>query len=316
MMAPRGNVSECWLRDGIQPLPPLPTDAKLQMLAALAQTGLRRVELTSFAHPRWWPQFSDAEEVVRRYPRARDVEYVALVPNETALSRAVRAQGDERRIDAVTLIVAASEAYNEKNVGKTVGDSLAEIGRCAAMAHKHSMKVVGCVGTAWACPISGKTSPDTAVRLVQRLVDLGADEIMLGDTTGEANPRDAADLVGQVVAQTGQPVIAHFHDARGTAMSNAFAAVAAGATWVDCAFGGVGGHPPEQGVQAADAGNLCTEDFVAALTPNESTGIDVAALLAAGRLAEQLLGRQLNSKVQRAGLPVALGRAARRSSGV
>jgi hydroxymethylglutaryl-CoA lyase len=132
---------------------------------------------------------------------------------------------------------------------------------------------------------------------------------MLGDTTGEAHPAAAGSLVAAVRAATALPVEAHFHDSRGVALANAFAALAAGAATIDCALGGVGGHPPEEGVQRGSAGNLCSEDVAAAFAlSGAETGLDLAAVLTAGTFAERALGRTLHSRVQQAGLPVALRR--------
>jgi hydroxymethylglutaryl-CoA lyase len=299
------TLSECWARDGIQPEAFVPTAAKLAVLAASAVAGFRRIELTSFAHPRAWPQFADAEEVVRTYDRVPGVEYAVLAPNDVALDRALA----HPRFDRVTVVVAASDSYNRTNVRRSRDDSLAEAVAMTARARAAGLAVTGCVGTAWACPIEGPTPPATVLDLASRLAAAGADEVMLGDTTGEAFPAVAGSLVAAVRAATGLPIEAHFHDSRGVALANAFAAVAAGAATVDCALGGVGGHPPEAGVQRGSAGNLCTEDVATAFAlAGLETGLDLDALLAAGARAEQALGRPLHSRVQQAGLPVALRR--------
>src|SRR5580658_9929598 len=288
-------VCECWARDGIQPESFVPTARKLAMLTQIADTGVTRMELTSFAHPAVWPQFADAAEMVASYDRRPGTEYVVLIPNVKGLQRAVAAQRSERRIDLVTAIVAASESYNAKNVGTSVEQSLQVIADVITQAHDAGLRVIGCVGTAWACPIEGPTPRARVRELAQRLTASGADEIMLGDTTGESNPVTAGALVAEVGMACGVPIIGHFHDSRGAAMSNAVAAIGAGASWVDCALGGTGGHPPESGVQASTAGNLCTEDFVAMAA---AAGLvrcpDPAAVLRAGELAEATLGRPLS----------------------
>jgi hydroxymethylglutaryl-CoA lyase len=297
-------ICECWARDGIQPEQFVPTDRKLAMLSQIGGTGVTRMELTSFAHPAVWPQFADAAEVVASYDRRPGIEYVVLVPNVKGLERAVAAQRGERRIDLVTAIVAASESYNAKNVGTSVEQSLRVMAEIIAKAHESGLRVIACVGTAWACPIEGPTPTARVRELAERLTAAGADEIMLGDTTGESNPVTAGALVAEVSGACAVPVIGHFHDSRGAAMSNAVAAVAAGARWVDCALGGTGGHPPEPGVQASTAGNLCTEDFVTMATAaGLMDGPDPAATLRAGELAEATLGRSLTSRALRAGLP-------------
>jgi hydroxymethylglutaryl-CoA lyase len=297
------TLSECWGRDGIQPESFVPTSSKLAVLAAAAAAGFRRIELTSFAHPRAWPQFADADAVVASYERAPGVEYAVLVPNARGLDRALA----NPRFDRVILVVAASDSYNRRNVGRSTDDSLAEAVLLAGRARAAGLAVTGCAGTAWACPVEGPTPPSRVAAMAARFAEAGADEVMLGDTTGEAQPRSAASLVALVGEACGLPVEAHFHDSRGVALANAFAALDAGATTIDCALGGVGGHPPEEGVQRGTAGNLCSEDLATAFAAaGVATGLDLGRLLDAGRAAEEALGRSLNSRVLRAGLPVAL----------
>lgn len=297
------KLAECWGRDGIQAEQPVPTEGKLAVLAAAGRTGASRVEVASFAHPGTWPQFADAEEVVARFERHEGVEYSVYVPNLRGYQRAAAVDGFTDRIDTVLLAIAASDSYNRKNVGRGTADALVGIGEVAAAAHSDGRRVIGCVGTAWSCPIEGEIPPAHVTGLVEKLRAAGADAVMLGDTTGEATPRSAAALVARVRAECDAELIGHFHDLRGTALANAMAAVDAGVDAIDCALGGIGGHPPDED-QAAEAGNLCTEDFATAATgAGVLTGVDLHAVLEAGGVAEQVLGRALLSKVQRAGLP-------------
>ncbi|MDQ6525242.1 hydroxymethylglutaryl-CoA lyase [Nocardioides sp. LHD-245] len=302
------RISDCWARDGIQPEGFVPTAAKLEILELLAAAGYQRVELTSFTSPRHFPQFTDAAEVLTSYRRHEGVEYAVLIPNPRGLELMQRAQGEEQRVDSVTLIVAASESYNLKNSNRTLAASLAEIRQLTPAARADGLMVTGCVGTAWGCPIEGPVDPAHSLRVATELASYGVDRIMLGDTTGEALPDTAGPLVADVAA-LGLPVVAHFHDQRGAGVANALAAGAAGATWLDVSLGGTGGHPPEAGVQTGDAGNVCAEDLATILTGmGVPLGLDLDRLISAGRRAEEVLGRQLNSMVQRAGLPVRLQR--------
>ncbi|MGX6446648.1 hydroxymethylglutaryl-CoA lyase [Patulibacter sp. S7RM1-6] len=301
------RLSDCSARDGIQPEAVVPTERKLELLDALAAVGYRRVELTSFTSPRAFPQFADAADVLRAYDRHPGIEYAVLVPNPRGLELMLRAQGDERRVDSVTLVVAASPSYNRKNTNRTLAESLAEIEQLTTAAKAAGMAVTGCVGTAWGCPLEGSVEPDHVLRVAGELAAFGVDRIMLGDTTGEAVPDTAGALVHRVVDELGLPVIAHFHDPRGVAVANALAAARSGASWLDVSLGGTGGHPPEEGVQSGEAGNVCAEDLATVLTAmGVPLGLDLDRLVAAGRLAEEVMGRELNSKVQRAGLPVRL----------
>lgn len=304
---PEARLSECWARDGIQPERPVATAHKREMLDLVVDAGFARVELTSFTHPRAFPQFRDAAEVLTTYRRRPGVEYAVLIPNPRGLELMRRAQGDERRADSITVVMAASAAYNEKNTRRTLDASLGEIETMTATARAAGLTVTGCLGTAWGCPLEGVVDPEHVLALARRLAAAGVDRVMLGDTTGEAAPRAAGALVAAVGEATGLPVVAHFHDPRGAGAANALAALDAGATWIDVSLGGTGGHPPEPGVQAAEAGNVCTEDLAAMLAASgRDPGLDLDRLLAAGRRAEEVLGRPLTSRVQRAGPPVSL----------
>jgi hydroxymethylglutaryl-CoA lyase len=302
------RICECWARDGIQPLSFVSTAEKLEQLDRIGRAGFGRVEVTSFADPRRWPQFADAEAVLKRYRRHEGVDYVVLTPNVRALERALSAQGDTpNRFDAVIAIIAASDAYTRKTLGRSTEDAIPAVSELIRKAKREGLMVIGCVGTAWGCPIQGVVPPDDVVALGLRLRDAGADELMLGDTTGEANPRTVGELVSTVAATCQAPVIAHFHDARGLALANAFAAIEAGATQIDCALGGTGGHPPDQD-QRASAGNLCTEDFVTAIVGmGIDLKVDLPAVLEAGQWAETIAGHPLESRVQRSGVPSWMG---------
>jgi hydroxymethylglutaryl-CoA lyase len=300
------RLAECWGRDGIQAERPVPTEGKLAVIAAAGGFGAGRVEVASFARPQTWPQFADATDVVARFDRRPGVEYLVYVPNLRGYQRLASVPGFAERVDSVLVAIAASDSYNRKNVRRETKEALAEIDEVIRAATRDGLKVVGCVGTAWSCPIEGPVPPGRVLELVGSLLASGAREAMLGDTTGEADPRTAAALVGLVRAECAVPVTGHFHDMRGTALANAVAAADAGADWIDCALGGIGGHPPDED-QPASAGNLCTEDFAAVATSSGLIeGIDLPAALAAGRLAESVLGRSLLSRVQRSGLPAAL----------
>lgn len=310
------QLSECWGRDGLQAEQPVPTTSKLTVLDAAGTFGAARVEVTSFARPDVWPQFADATDVVARFRRHPGVEYVVYVPNLRGYQRLASVPGFGERIDSVLVAVASSDSYNIKNVGRSTDAALAEIDAVVRAAVADGLKVVGCAGTAWACPIEGPVKPARVTALLDALLTSGATEVMLGDTTGEAHPDAAAALVADVRSACGVPVTGHFHDMRGTALANALAAANAGADWIDTALGGIGGHPPDKD-QTAAAGNLCTEDFAAvASAAGLIDGLNLTEALRAGRCAEEALGRQLLSHVQRSGLPVGVGRWGEQVDGV
>ncbi|HEV7680296.1 MAG TPA: hydroxymethylglutaryl-CoA lyase [Candidatus Dormibacteraeota bacterium] len=294
------RISECWGRDGIQAEQPVGTESKLAVLDAAGAYGAARVEVTSFARPEVWPQFADSPEVVERFQRHPGVDYVVYVPNLRGYQRFASLPGARERVDSVLVAVAATDSYNLKNTRRDTAAALAELAQVIGAATRGGFRVIGCVGTAWCCPVDGPVAPERVLELAESLLRAGAVEVMLGDTTGEANPRSATHLVERVRGEFALPVIGHFHDMRGTALANAFAACDAGVDWIDCALGGIGGHPPDEH-QAASAGNLCSEDFATVATASGILGgIDHDAMMRAGRLAEQALGRPLLSRVQRA----------------
>jgi hydroxymethylglutaryl-CoA lyase len=199
--------------------------------------------------------------------------------------------------------VAASDAYNVKNTGRGLAEATQDPVDMIAASAAAGLRTIGCVGTAWACPIEGEVSEELVLRVASQLVDAGVDELVLGDTTGEANPRAVRSLVAAMKRQFPLPLSGHFHDARGSAMANALAALDAGIDRIEGALGGLGGHPPDE-AQAGHSGNLCTEDFAAlALAAGWDLGLRLPQVLAAGSRAETAMGRRLLSRIQVAGLP-------------
>jgi hydroxymethylglutaryl-CoA lyase len=273
------------------------------VLDAVSRCGVTRVEVASLSRATAWPQFADAVDVLSRYQRRPGVTYSAYVPNVRGLQRLLDVPRDGLAVDAVLVAIAASDSYNVKNVGRPLEVALDELLEVVREARAVGLDVVGCVGTAWACPIEGPVAEDRVLGLADRMLGAGAGEIVLGDTTGEADPVSARERISAVKQRFDVPLSGHFHDARGTALANAFAAVEAGVDGIEGSLGGVGGHPPD-GDQPAPSPNLCTEDFLAtASAAGWGLNVDLGAILEAGRAAERALGRTLLSRVQRNGLP-------------
>jgi hydroxymethylglutaryl-CoA lyase len=297
------RFTECWARDGIQAEQPVTTADKLAVIEAAAGMGASRVEVAAFSKPSVWPQSADAEDVVRAVRPHAGVEFSAYVPNLRALGRLVDACGSDRTVGLVLVAVASSDSYNRKNVGRSLEDAVREVEEVVSAAVSDGFTVIGCVGTAWACPIEGRIGEQRVLELSERLLRAGAAELVLGDTTGEADIRSAGQRVRAVKHAFGVPLSGHFHNARGTAMVNAFSAIEGGVDRIEGSLGGVGGHPPD-GDQPAASPNLCTEDFVSTLVAaGYETEVVPELALAAGRLAERALGRRLLSQVQVNGLP-------------
>jgi hydroxymethylglutaryl-CoA lyase len=291
----RADVREVGPRDGLQNEPPVPVDARVRLIDALSDTGLRRIEAASFVAPAAIPAMAGAEDVMARITRAPGVVYSALVPNVRGAERALAAQADE-----IQLVVSASETHNQKNVRRTVAESLVGAHELAGLAHDAGVPVEAIVSTAFGCPYEGDIAPERVAQIAGHLVDAGADRLSFGDTTGMATPRRVDELL-DALAGAGIDVTAvglHFHDTRGTALANVLAALERGVTRFDASIGGLGGCPYAPGA----SGNAVTEDLVHMLEDlGVATGVDLDALIGCARLAQEIVGRELPSAMLHAG---------------
>jgi hydroxymethylglutaryl-CoA lyase len=291
----RADVREVGPRDGLQNEPPVPVDARVRLIDALSQTGLRRIEAASFVAPKAIPAMAGSEDVMARITRAPGVVYSALVPNVRGAERALAAQADE-----IQLVVSASETHNLKNVRRTVAESLVAASELTALSHGAGVPVEAIVSTAFGCPYEGDIAPERVAQVAGHLVDAGADRLSFGDTTGMATPRRVDDLL-DALAGAGIDITKvglHFHDTRGTALANVLAALERGVTRFDASIGGLGGCPYAPGA----SGNAVTEDLVHMLGDlGVETGIDLDALIGCARLAQEIVGRELPSAMLHAG---------------
>jgi hydroxymethylglutaryl-CoA lyase len=290
------RVYEVGPRDGLQnEAQPIPTEAKLRFIGLLADAGLREIEATSFVSPRAIPQLADADDLMARLERRKGVRYPVLVPNERGLARAEAA-----RADAACVFTAASEAFTVHNINMTIAESIDAFRPVVARAREHGWWTRGYVSTAFGCPYQGAVDEGAVVHVAQRLLELGVDELSIGDTIGVAGPADVRRVVG---ALTGAGIATdrlamHFHDTRGTALANVSAALALGIRCFDASTGGTGGCPYAPGA----AGNLATEDLVYLLDRERlSHGVDLDRLLVAAHHVSDVLGRPLSTKVGQAG---------------
>jgi len=295
-MADHVRIYEVGPRDGLQnEATPIPLEAKLQYIELLVAAGLREIEATSFVSPRAIPQLVDADALLPRLPVAEGVRYPVLVPNSRGMERAEAAGAR-----ALAVFTAASDAFTERNIGMTVAASLETFAPVLRRATDLGWWGRGYVSTAFGCPYTGAVSPDRAVEVALRLLDLGVDEVCFGDTIGVAVPGQVAALTGAAVA-AGVPlerIAFHFHDTRGTALANVAAGLDAGVRCFDSAAGGTGGCPYAPGA----AGNLATEDLVYFLDASGwEHGVDLGGVLTAARFAAGVLGRPLTTKVGQAG---------------
>jgi len=296
-------LCECFARDGLQHESAiLPAEAKIAMIERIADCGFRRIEITSFSHPRHVPQFADAEIVLKGVRRRPGVLFKATCPNPQAVRRALEARESGWGPEEISLLVSASEGHTRKNLRRSREEQWANVAEMAALA-RDAFIMVGTISVAFDCPFDGPTSPQRVLEDAQRFADLGVTRIAIGDTIGSATPPRVRDLIGWLHgALPTATFIAHFHDSRGTGIANTLAAIEAGLTHADCALGGTGGHPAGIAYGEGFTGNTCTEDLVTALEAmGYATGLDLARLREAGLEAERLLGRRLHSRTVRLG---------------
>ena len=284
----RISIREVGPRDGLQNEASVSTAAKLQLLDSLSATGVRRIEAVSFVRADAVPQMSDADEVWRQMSRAEGVRYSALVPNKRGAARALAAGVTELEV-----VVSASDTHNRANVRRGTAESLVEIASIIEDAHAAGATVQVVVATAWGCPYEGDVRIGRVLDVAGRAISDGADSISFGDTTGMATPDRVSHLVGAFRnTNPDLPLNLHFHDTRGSALANVFAALQLGVADFDSSVGGLGGCPYAPGA----SGNLCTEDFVHMVEDmGIDTGIELAAMTAVAAAAEALVGRELPS---------------------
>jgi hydroxymethylglutaryl-CoA lyase len=290
------DLREVGLRDGLQLEAPIPTAAKLEILDAVAATGVRRVEVTSFVSPKAVPALADAAEVVAELHRWPDVLFSALVAGPGGARRSVAAG-----MPHLEYVISASDGHSLANANRTTAEAVAATGDIAAMAHDAGGRCEAIVAVAWDCPFDGPTDPGAVVDLVRRAVDAGADQLCLGDTIGTTVPGRLVDLVGRVrEACPGVEVGVHLHNTRGSGIACVLAAVQAGVTQLDAAVGGLGGCPFAPGA----SGNIATEEVVYLLEGSGvRTGLDLARVLDAAAVVERAVGHPLPSNLYRAGGP-------------
>jgi len=290
------RVYEVGPRDGLQNEDaPIPTEAKLRFIELLADAGLREIEATSFVSPRAIPQLADADALMGHLERRPGVRYPVLVPNERGMARAEAAGAD-----AICVFTAASEPFTRANINMSIAESFDAFRPVLARARELRWWTRGYVSTAFGCPYQGRVGEAAVVGVAQQLLDLGVDELSIGDTIGVAGPADVRRVVGALL-RAGIPagrLAMHFHDTRGTAVANVSAALDLGIRCFDASAGGTGGCPYAPGA----AGNLATEDLVYLLDREGCRhGVDLDALLLAARHVSETLGRTLSTKVGQAG---------------
>ncbi|MEJ7803296.1 MAG: hydroxymethylglutaryl-CoA lyase [Candidatus Limnocylindria bacterium] len=290
------RIYEVGPRDGLQnEKAPIATEAKLRFIDLLADAGLREIEATSFVSPTAIPQLADADELMSRLERRAGLRYPVLVPNLRGLERAEAAGAD-----AVCVFTAASEPFTRANINMTIAESIDAFRPVLARARERGWWTRGYVSTAFGCPYQGDVGEAAVVGVALQLLELGVEELSIGDTIGVAGPADVRRVVGALLGAgiDAERLAMHFHDTRGTALADVSAALDLGIRCFDASTGGTGGCPYAPGA----AGNLATEDLVYLLDREGlSHGVDLDALLVAAQHVSATLGRPLATKVGQAG---------------
>ena len=289
------SIREVGPRDGLQNEAPVSVSDRVALIDALSATGLRRIEAASFVSPSAIPPMAGSAEVMVMIARVPGVVYSALVPNLRGAQDAIAARADE-----IEVVVSASETHNQRNVRRSVAESLTGVYEIVECASASGIAVEGIVSTAFGCPYEGDVAPERVAQLAGHLLDAGCRALSFGDTTGMATPArvdalcDALESARIDVGAIGL----HFHDTRGTALANVLAGLGRGVARYDASIGGLGGCPYAPGA----SGNAVTEDLVHMLTDmGIATGVDLEALIGCAQMAQDLVGRELPSAMLHAG---------------
>ncbi len=284
------TIVEVGARDGLQNERCLvPAKEKIAFLDLLSSSGLRTIEATSFVSPKAIPQLADADEVFAGMRKVPGVRYPVLVPNVRGYERA-RACG----ADAIALFTAASEAFVRRNINMSIAESIAAFTEVAQRAKHDGVWVRGYVSTAFGSPFGDRVTPEMVRDVSVALLDLGCDEISVGDTIGVGVPTQVEQLTPMLAGAIGLARLAyHFHDTRGTALANVYAALQHGVAIFDSSAGGLGGCPYAPGA----TGNVGTEDVLYLLAGmGIETGVDLSKVRAASRFIRGVVDHDLTSK--------------------
>jgi hydroxymethylglutaryl-CoA lyase len=292
------RVVEVGPRDGLQneasirqlPIDEL-VDARVKLIVNLAESGLNDVEAGAFVRSDRIPAMAGTDLVLKELQSVHadlwnSKKFWTLVPNRKGLELAMKAGAKH-----ISVFTATSDAFNQKNIQMSVQESLAELRPVVQEAKQAGIAVRGYVSTVWGCPYAGRVTPEKAKEVSNELLQMGVEEISLGDTIGVATPKQVEEVLN--LFPKGLPLAVHFHDTRGTAIANCLEAIQLGITTVDSSAGGLGGCPYAKGA----SGNLATEDLLYMLHGmGFSTGVDLEKVCQASLRFEEILELRLPSR--------------------
>ena len=277
------RIVEVGPRDGFQSIEQtIPTDAKIQFINTLSEAKLPEIEVTSFVSAKWIPQLADAQEVSTEIIRDSNIMYTALIPNIKGLERALDAN-----YSSVAVFTAASDTFSQKNINCSIKESITRFQRMKTSFQDNSMRVRGYISTVWVCPYEGQMEPENVLPVIDALLELGIDEISLGDTIGKATPDDVRNTLDLILSlHDANQFALHFHDTYNHALENIRVGLEYGISTFDSSAGGVGGCPFAPGasgnVSTGSVLNLCKELGI-------ETGVDGQKLSAAANFIQSYL---------------------------
>jgi len=288
-------IHEVVARDGLQIEPQfVPTERKVELIDALSEMGLAKIEVTSFVSPKAVPNLRDAETVMASIKRNPSVKYVALIANLKGAERAIAARADE-----VNLVVSVSETHNRANVHRSTDASFEGFSEITRELERTGIAVTGALSTAFGCPFEGEQAPERVMEFVRRYVELGVRSVTLADTTGMGHPKLVLDLCTEARERWPELELAlHFHNTRGMGLANVLSGLAAGVQHYEACLGGLGGCPFAPGA----TGNICTEDLVHMLEcMGYTTGVNLDKLIAVSKRLGAIVSHDLPGQVVKAG---------------
>ncbi|MCF2908255.1 hydroxymethylglutaryl-CoA lyase [Pseudoalteromonas sp. DL2-H2.2] len=284
------KIVEVGARDGLQNESSVSTGAKIALVNALADAGLKHIEAGAFVSPKWVPQMADSSDVIQGFVRREGVEISALTPNLKGAELALANQVDE-----FAIFTAASEAFTQKNINCSIGESIERFRPVVELAQKNNIKVRGYVSCVVGCPYQGEVEPKQVLSVCKQLLALGCYEISLGDTIGVGTADQVRQLLTLLLSHIpAERLAVHFHDTYGQALTNIHTALEMGIATIDSAVAGLGGCPYAKGA----SGNVATEDVVYLLQGlGIDSGIDLERLAKAGWQICEALDKAPVSKV-------------------
>jgi len=290
------SIIEVGPRDGLQSEPEiLNTETKVEFISRAIDAGIRRMEVTSFVHPKRVPQMADAEAVIAALPKRDDVTYIGLVLNRKGFERA-----RDAGIDEIGMAVVASDTYNQRNQGVPTSESIKAWLEIARDAKAAGIRANVMVSSAFGCPFEGEVPLQRVLDIIDQIIEGEPVELGLADSIGVGVPSQVTEMMGAVGERVGDlPIRCHFHNTRNTGLANAQAAVAAGVTSLDASIGGIGGCP----FAPAATGNIPTDDLLYLLDRSGvETGVNLEAIIETTHWLEDRLGRGVPAMLPKAGI--------------